>query len=118
MSGLRDENAVRIGHTLNPFGEVHIFALDAFAVCNDLAEMNADAKVQLPLRRHVPVVGDHLFLDRGCAPHRVHCAVELGQQGIPDLFDQPPFAAQDGRPDRHSQPALEFRARSGFIAPT
>jgi hypothetical protein len=51
MNGLRDESAVRIGHTLNLFGEIHIFALEAFAVCNDLpGERRRESAIDLTPR--------------------------------------------------------------------
>ena len=73
-----------LGDALQPRGDIDAVAHQiAVALLDDVAEMDADAKLDAPLRRQAGVALDHAVLHFDGAAHRVDHAAELDEAPSP-----------------------------------
>ena len=84
-----------------PRGDVDAVAHQiAVALLDDVAEMNADAKLDAALGRHAGVALDHAVLDFDGAAHRVDHAAELDDGAVAGALDDAAVMHGDGRIDQ------------------
>ena len=75
---LGQTDRARLGDALQSRGDVDAVAHQvAVALLDDVAEVNADAKLDAPVRRHAGVALDHAVLHFDRAAHGVDHAAEL-----------------------------------------
>jgi hypothetical protein len=82
---------------------------------DDVADIDADAKLDALLMWHVGVTLRHATLNIDGTTHRVHDAVELGQQPIAGVLDDPPTVLRDLGIDEGTQMVLELDVGGLFI---
>src|SRR5208282_5485812 len=80
-------NAARLGDSLQPRGNVDAVAEDTIIVVDDIAEIDAHAKLHPPRGVDSGIAFDHLALDGDGALDRVHHAGELGQYTVAGSVD-------------------------------
>ena len=85
-----DADASRIGERLEARRDVHSVAVDAIALADDVAQMDADPELHATrlglLRRLLLQLALHLHR----AGQRRHYAGKLGQEIVADRIDHPP----------------------------
>ena len=111
----RDADAARLGELLQARGHVHAIAEDVVVLADHVAEVDADAKADLALRRHVAVAPRHALLDLDRARHGIRDARELDQHAVAGGLDQPPLVLGDRRVDQLETMGLETRERARLI---
>ena len=87
----RDRNAARLGDALDAGSDVDAVAHQIIALHNDVADMDADAQRQFPLR-----VG---LLDCLRRLYRLHGTGKLNQEAVADCLEQPAGVLGDRRLD-------------------
>ena len=81
---LGEADRAGLGDALKPRGDIDAVAHQiAVALLDDVAEMDADAKLDAPVRRHAGVALDQAVLDFDRAAHRVDDAAELDDAPSP-----------------------------------
>ena len=85
--GARDANAAGIGEHFETRGDVDAIAENIVLLDDDIAQINADAELDPPRRRHIGIAPRHPALDFGCARHGVHDAAELHQHAVAGRLD-------------------------------
>ena len=86
---------------LQPRGDVDAVAHQiAVALLDDVAEMNADAEFDAPVRRHAGVALDHAVLHFDRAAHGVDDAAELDDRAVAGALDDAAVMHGDGRVDQ------------------
>ena len=110
-----DANAAGLSNPLQPCGNVHAVTEDVATIDDDVADIDADAKLDPLLMWHVGVALRHATLNIDGTAHRVHDAVELGQQPIAGVLDDPPTVLRDLGIDEGTQMVLELDVRGLFI---
>ncbi len=107
-AGLRD--------ALESRGDIDAVAHEvAVALLDDVAEMNADAKLDAALRRHASVALDHAVLHLDRAPHRVDHAAELDDAAVASALDDAPMMRGDGGIDQIATEAPQARQRAILV---
>ena len=97
-------------NALEPRGDVDAVAHQvAVGLFDDVAQMNADAKLDAPFRRQAGVALDHAALDFDRAAHRVDHAAELDEAAVASALDETAVVCGDGRVD---QVAAHARSRA------
>ena len=84
---LRDADGVRLGQCLEPRGDVHPIAKHIAILLDDVAQVDANADVNLFRALFLGVVGAELGLNLLGALHGVHDGRKVHQEGIADGFD-------------------------------
>jgi hypothetical protein len=79
--------ATRFGDSLKTRSDVDPIAENIVIVDDDVADVNADAKLDPELRSHFGLLLRHLSLDFHPATRRVDCAGELDQHAIAGGLD-------------------------------
>src|SRR5216683_8306756 len=85
--GAGDADPAWLGETFEPRRNVHAVAVDIAAVDDDVAQIDADAKLDPPLRRHVGVALAHRCLDLDGALYGLDDAGELDQRTVAHQLD-------------------------------
>ena len=109
---------------LKPGGDIDAVAHQvAVALLDDVAEMNADAKLDAPLRRNAGVALDHAVLHFDRAAHGVDHAAKLDDAAVAGALDDAAVMQGDGGIDQIAaqrpeprQSAIFVRARQPAIA--
>ena len=84
----RQTNPSRLAHPFEPRRDVHAIAHEvAVPLLDDVAKMNADAKLDAPLGRHAGVTLDHAGLHLEGATHGVDHAPELDDRAVAGALD-------------------------------
>ena len=84
----RQTDPARLANPFEPRRDVHAVAHEvAVALFDHVAEMNADAKLDAPFRRHAGVALDHAVLHFDRAAHGVDHAAELDDRPIAGALD-------------------------------
>src|ERR1700678_3559631 len=90
----------RFGDAFQPRGDIDAVAHQiAVGLLDDIAEMNADAEYDAPLRRQAGVALDHAVLDFDRAAYGVDDAAKLDEESVAHSFHDPPAVDVDGRID-------------------
>ena len=85
----RHANPARIGQGLQAGGDVDPIAKDVALLDDDVTLMDADAKLDLAIRRSVTVPAGNLALDLDRAAERIDNAGELDEEPVAGGLDQP-----------------------------
>jgi hypothetical protein len=80
-----------------------------------VAEVNADAEFDAPLRRHAGVALDEAILHLDRAAHRVDHAAELDKNAVAGAFDDAPAMGGDGGIDQIAAQAPKPRKRAVLV---
>jgi hypothetical protein len=83
-------NAARLGDALKPSRNVDAIAKNIAFFDDDVADMNANAQFDPPIRRYIGVALAHPKLRFGCATHGVNGAGEFDQNSIAGPFHDAP----------------------------
>jgi hypothetical protein len=90
-----------LGEPLQARGDIDAAAHQvAVALFDHVAEMDADAKFDAPVRPDPSVALDHRSLDFNGAVHRVDDAAELDDVAVAGALDDPTVVHGDGRIDQ------------------
>ena len=92
---LRDGDAARPGNAFQPRRDIDAVAENVVALDDDIAKVDADAKLDAAVVGDIGVAARHAALDGGGAFDRVHDAWELNQYAVAGQFDDPALAATD-----------------------
>jgi hypothetical protein len=93
---LRKADRAGRGEAFQSDGDIYAVAHQvAVALFDDVAEVNADAKLDPALRRHAGVALDHSVLHLDRAAHRVHDAAEFDEQPIACALDDATVVHRD-----------------------
>src|ERR1700678_1009727 len=96
----RQTDRTRLGDAFQPRGDIDAVAHQiAVGLLDDVAEMNADAEYDAPLRRQAGVALDHAVLDFDRAAYGVDDAAKLDEESVAHSFHDPPAVDVDGRID-------------------
>ena len=113
---LGETDAARFANALEPRRDVDAVAHEvAVALLDDVAQVNANAILDPPFRRHAGVALDESVLHFDRAAHRVDDAAELDDAPVPGAFDDAPVMGGDGRIDEVAPEAPETRERSLLV---
>ena len=94
----READRARLGDALEPRCDIDPVAHQvAVALLDDVAEMNADAKLDALFRRQARVALDEAVLNLDGAAHRVDHAAELDDAAVAGAFDDAAMMERDGR---------------------
>ena len=96
----RDADAARRTLGLKSGRHIHDIAVDISAIWNHIANVDADAEADCPIRRLVAIVGRHLLLHLHGTAHRSIDAVEHDEQRVAPGVDDPAAMLVDGRVDQ------------------
>ena len=121
---VRKTNAARLGDAFEARGYIDAVAHQiAVALLDDIAEMNADPKLDAALGRQAGVALDKAVLHLNRAAHRVDHATELDEAAVAGALDHAPMMHRDGRINQIAaqrpeprQNAILVRAREPAIA--
>lgn len=86
----RDRDAAGFRHGLRPCGDIDAVAEDIVVLDDDVAEVDADAKADAPVFRHIVIVPRRAALDVDGAGDRVDDAAEFGEQPIAEQLRSRP----------------------------
>ena len=82
-----DADPAGLGQGFEPCGDIDAVAVDVVLIADDVAEIDADAELDPPLRRDGGVAHGHLALHVDRAAHRIDDAAELHQQAVAGGLD-------------------------------
>lgn len=116
VGGARDNDAARIGETLQAAGDVDPVAVDITALDNDITEIDAHTDVNSFSRCHPVIALRHLPLDYNRAFHRIDDARKLGQESVAHEFEHSTVVPLDFRLEEFGPMRLEPRKRSLLVA--
>ena len=85
----RHANAAWRRKSLQPGSHVHTFTEDIVVLDDNVANMDADAEFDTPVRRDVGIARRHAALDVNGTADRIDDAGEFGQQAVARRLDQP-----------------------------
>ena len=80
----------RLGKTLQACCDIYAIAEDVSAIDDNIADIDAHAELDTPVRRHLGVALRHRALDLDGATHRIHHAREFHQHSSPVVFTMRP----------------------------
>jgi hypothetical protein len=97
--GSRDAHSARRTLGLKSGSYIDDIAVDVSAIRDHIADVNADAKADRPIRRLLTVIDGHLLLHLDCTAHRSINAVEDDEEGITSRVDDSAAMLFDRRVD-------------------
>ena len=103
----RDANSTRLRQSFKACSEVDAIAENVPILHDDIALMNADAKLYAPFGRHVGISYRHRTLHLSRAGHCLHNAWELDQHAVAGRLDDAAFVFSDVRIDQLTAMRLE-----------
>ena len=108
-------DAAGLGNSLHSGGDVDAVAEDIVVVKDDIADVNADAEFDPPVRRDIGVLFGHRALDLDRAARPVHDARELGEQPVARGLDDAPVMGGNPGIDNFLPDRLEPRQRAFLV---
>ena len=109
-------NGSRLGETLEPRGDIDAVAHEiAVALLNNVAEVNADAKVNALFGRQTHVALDHAGLHLDRAAHRIDHAAELDDRAVAGALDDAAVVKRDGWVDEVAAKRPQARKRPFLV---
>ena len=109
-------DAAGLGDPFQPCCNVDAVAKNIVVVEDDVTDMNADAKFDPEVVRHVAILHGHTALDFRRALHRLYHAWELGQQAVAGGLDDAAAVPGDGGIDQRSSDRLQPDVRALLVA--
>ena len=113
--GARDADAAGLGEHLETRRDVDAIAEDIVVLDDHVAEIDADAELDPPRRRHIGIAPRHPPLDLGSARHRVNDAAELHQHAVAGRLDDAAPVLGNGGIDELKAMGLEARKRPRLV---
>ena len=111
-----ETNLARLANPFEPGGDVHAVAHEiAVGFLDDVAKMNADAKLDATFGRQPGVALDHAGLHLKRAAHGVNHAAELDDRAVAGALDDAAVMGGDGRVDEVAAEAAKTRKRPVFV---
>ena len=83
----------------------------------DVADMDADAKFDPLILRHVGILLGHAVLDFHAHAHCIYCAGELDQQAVAGSLDDASTMGSDGGINKGLSDSLQPRQRAFLVEP-
>src|SRR5215475_11062819 len=83
----RHHDAARIGKRFQPCGHVDAVAINVVTINYDIADIDADSKLDTFLGRNISIAFNHAALDIDGAAHGINDANELHQYAVSGSFD-------------------------------
>jgi hypothetical protein len=110
-----DADAAGLGKRLQPRGDIDAVAVDVALVDDDVADIDAHAKLDTPVTGRASIAPGHVTLDIDGAAHRINDAGEFDQHPIPGGLDDPAAVFLDLRIDQLAPRRLQRGERSLFV---
>ena len=111
----RDADAAYRALCLQSSGDVHAVAMQVSAVRDHVANVDADAEANAPVRRLIAVIDRHLLLYLDRAAHRAVDAVERDQQRVAAGLHHSAAVLADGRVDQCASQRAQAVQRTGIV---
>jgi hypothetical protein len=106
------------GNALKPRGDVYAVAHEiAVGLLDDVAQMDADAKLDALFRRHARIALDHAALHFDRTAHGVDHAAELDDRAVAGALDDAAVMHGDDRVDEVAAERPEPGQRAVFVRP-
>ena len=115
--GSRNADPTRFGQPLHPRRDVHPVAENVLLLNDHLAEIDAHAKPDAALLRHLRLAVDHPALDLHGAADGIHHARKLRQEAVAGVFHNAPAVLRDLWIDQFAEVALEPFVGSLLVRP-
>ncbi len=115
VDGPGDADPARFGQALEAGRHVHAVAVDVLALDDDLAEIDADAEVDLAVVRDTGVARGHRLLNLDGRLDGLGDAVELGQESVAGGLDDAAAVFLDLRVDEFVAQRLEADQSAGLV---
>ena len=113
---LRETDGPWLGDPFQPRGDIDCIAHDvAVALLDDVPNMNADAKLDPPFRRHPDVALDQAVLHFDGAARRVDHAAEFDDRAVASALDDAAVMGGDGGVDEIAPQRAQARKRPLLI---
>ena len=110
-----DADPARIGQRLQPRGDIDAIAEDVVAVDDDVADIDADAKVESLIGCNACVALRHAALHVDRAAHRIDDAREFHQQAVTGGLDDPAVVFGDLGIDKLPPVGLQRRQGAAVV---
>jgi hypothetical protein len=115
---LGQANPARLTNPFEPRRNVHpVTHQVAVALLDNVAEVDADAKLDAAFGRHAGVALDHAGLHLDCAANRIDHAAELDDDTVAGALDDASVVDGDDRVDQVAAERPEPRQRAIFVRP-
>ena len=111
----RDADPARLGHPLQPGGDVDAVAENVVVLDDDVALVNADPKFHAPLRGDRLVALGEFALHPGGASQGIEDALEFHEHAVAGGLDDAPSVFGDTRIDNLAPHRPERRQRAFFV---
>ena len=113
---LRKTNCARLRNALKPRGDIYAIAHKvAVALLDDIADVNANAKLDPAVLRHAGIALNEAVLNLDCAANRVHDTAKLDNASIAGAFDDAAVVGGDGGVDEVAAQASKARERAILV---
>ena len=112
-----DADPARLGQGFQTRRDVHAVAVDVVLVDDDVAEVQPDAILDAPLRRHLDIALGHSALDLDSTAHGIDDAGEFDQDAVAGELDGAPAMLLDLRIDQLAPMALQRGERAFLVNP-
>ena len=114
---LGETDRPRLRDALKTRGDIDAVAHQiTVGLLDHIAEMNADAELDPPLRRQAGIALDHAVLHFNRATHSVDYAAKFDDAAVACAFDDPPMMGGDCRVDEiAAQPRSRDNVRSSSV---
>jgi hypothetical protein len=106
-----------LGEGLQSRRDIHTVAEDIVTLCDHVAKIDADAELYAFFRRSCRVALGHSPLHLNRAAHRVHHALELGEEAVSGVLDHPPAVLGDLGVNQLPEVCLQPLVRPLLIRP-
>jgi len=113
----RKADSTGVSEALKAGRDIDPVTVDVVALNDHIAKIDANAKFDALVFRHILVALGHATLDRHGAFDRVHDAGELDQRAVAHQLDDAPSMLSDGWIDELLTKCLEARERSRLVGP-
>ena len=113
--GARDADAAGLGEHLETRRDVDAIAKNIVVLDDHVAQIDADAELDPPRRRHIGIAPRHPALDFGCACHRVYDAMEFHQHAVAGRLDDTAPVLGNGGINELKAMGLEARKRPRLV---
>src|SRR5262245_8244384 len=115
MYDTRDHDAPRIGECFQPGCHINAIAINVVTINDDIADIDADTKLDAFLTRDIDVTLNHAPLDVDGTSHCVHDTSKLDQHAIASGLDNAATVLGDFRVDELFAVPLKLAERAFLI---
>ena len=111
----RAGDAAGPSQAFEPRRHVDAVAIEVVAIDDDVAEIDADAELDVPVFRHPGIALGHAALDFDRAARRIEHAAELDQEAVAHHLEDAPAMLGDGRVEELAAMLAQRAHRALFI---